>query len=154
MSHCLGDWWQWLQTLLTFLFSFLLFFSSLRQALQEPAGTQLPLRSHSSGQRGGGWGPRPGDPVPTQPQKREPQTWVPRCWVGWVVRWMGRATSFPFCSPVGLSAGTCGLVSMICDELAISASQIPLQVSRAPGLEWAEQGWHTQLCSQRTEGKC
>ena len=28
--------------------------------------------------------------------------------------------------PVGLSAGTCGLVSMICDELAISASQIPL----------------------------
>jgi hypothetical protein len=42
-----------------------LFFSSLRQALQEPARTQLSLCSHPPSQRGGGWSPRPGDPVPT-----------------------------------------------------------------------------------------
>lgn len=81
--------------LLTFVF-FLSFLSSLWQTLQEPARTQLPLRSHSPGQRGGRRSPRPGDPVPTQPQKWEPQTWVSSYCFGTVVKWMGRAVEHFF----------------------------------------------------------
>lgn len=79
---CPKEWESDHKTLLTLSIFSSLFLSSLWQTLQEPAGTQLPLCSHSSGQRGGRWSPRPGHSVPAQPQKWEPQTWVPTCNVG------------------------------------------------------------------------
>ena len=156
-SHCLGEWWQWLQRLLTFAFSLPFLFSSLvcgKRYKNRPGLSYHYAHTHLASEEGDEAQDQETRSPPNhrnENHRREfPVVGLGEWWGGWAGLW-----SIPFCSPRASSGGTCWLVSRTCGELAISAQpQMLLWVSWALSLEWAGQVWHTQLCSQRMGGKC